>query len=511
MWRKIFIGALIALLLLVALGAIFWPSGLVIRGPILAFLLGRTLDTPPAEDIEARMRVSDPFQLGVFATDLKTPRMMVTTARGDLIVSETRAGRVSLIFGDADGDGRSDGRMTLLENKIWPHGLALIGNQFFVAEETHVSRMNFDPWTRTIGDAEVILEGLPKGGNHRTRSLAVGPDGLLYLTTGSSCNVCEETEPHRATMIRFRADGSRVETVATGLRNSVGFDWDPANGALYATDNGRDLLGDDVPDDELNKIQTGSDYGWPYAYGNRVLDPDLGVGHEEHVAQTTPPMHGFGAHRAPLGIDFITHPSVPTELKGDALVALHGSWNRSELAGYKLVQLSFDEGGTVQERDFMTGFEMNGDVIGRPVDIEEGLDGALYVSDDLSGTIWRIGHGDLPLYLPPLAGEDSQAPVDKDEALVAIDPFSGLSEEERARLLPVGALLYATSGCASCHQLATEAPSGDGRKRLADLGTRYTVSDIENLLSVPPGNMPLYEGFTDTDRKAIAVYLLSEN
>jgi glucose/arabinose dehydrogenase len=170
----------------------------------------------------------------------------------------------------------------------------------------------------------------------------------------------------------------------------VGFDWRPGDGALYATDNGRDLLGDDFPPCELDRVAQGGFYGWPFANGDRVPDPDFGAQAPDKVAATTPPAHGFGAHTAPLGIAFYRGTAFPKEYRGAAFVALHGSWNRTRKSGYKVVALKFEDGGEIRETDFAVGFEQNEDVIGRPVDVLEGPDGELFVSDDYAGAIYRI-------------------------------------------------------------------------------------------------------------------------
>ena len=237
---------------------------------------------------------------------------------------------------------------------------------------------------------ERVVDGLPSGGNHWSRTVRFGPDGWMYVSVGSSCNVCVESDERRAAMLRFRPDGSDPQIFATGLRNSVGFDWRPGTDDLYATDNGRDLLGDDFPPCELNLVRSGGFYGWPVANGDRVPDPDLGKGQEERIAKSIPPAHAFGAHVAPLGIVFLRHPSLPREWRGAALVAQHGSWNRTHKSGYKVVSLHWGENGAIAERDFLVGFEQNENVIGRPVDVAEGADGTIYVSDDYASSIYWV-------------------------------------------------------------------------------------------------------------------------
>lgn len=193
-------------------------------------------------------------------------------------------------------------------------------------------------------------------------------------------------------MLRFRPDGSGEETFATGLRNSAGFDWHPESGALYATENGRDLLGDDFPPCELNKLVRGGFYGFPVANGNRRPDPDLGEGEGKRIEASIPPAHSFAAHNAPLGMTFVRGRGVPESYRGAALVALHGSWNRTKKDGYKVVSLHWGSDGSIEERDFVTGWLVDDNVIGRPADVTEGPDGAFYIADDYAGVIWRVAH-----------------------------------------------------------------------------------------------------------------------
>ncbi|HEX9206738.1 MAG TPA: PQQ-dependent sugar dehydrogenase, partial [Steroidobacteraceae bacterium] len=260
----------------------------------------------------------------------------------------------------------------------------------YVAERTAIRRVRFDATTgATSGSLEPVLTGLTTDGFHQTKTIGIGPDGWLYLAHGSSCNACAEKDPRRATVMRLRPDGSGAEIYATGLRNSVGFDWAPWDGALYATDNGRDLLGDDFPPDELNRIEQGRFYGWPYVNGFGVADPDLGG---EYAGDPVPthPVHGFRPHNAPLGIHFVRAAKLPAGYERTALVALHGSWNRSTPDGYKVVALRWLDDGKIEESDFLTGFLNDEGIIGRPAFVTEGPDGAIYVSDDYAGVVYRV-------------------------------------------------------------------------------------------------------------------------
>lgn len=337
------------------------------------------------------------FQITYYATGLGGARMLRFTKTGDLIVTVPGEGRVLILSPDRNGDGRADDMRILLDGLNGPHGADLHNGVLFIAEEDAIGRIPFNAKTRTVeGGYSRIIIGLPQGGGHSTRTVRVGPDGKLYVTVGSSCNVCDESDPRRAAMLRFDLDGSNGEIYARGLRNAVGFDWRPADGALYATENGRDFLGDDIPPCELNLIQRAKHYGWPFAYGNKIADPDFGFGALDKINKSTPPAFEFRAHNAPLGISFIRNPDAPAALRGAALVALHGSWNRNAKDGYKVVSLHWQADGRITQRDFLWGFLEKGKVMGRPVDIAEGPDGAFYVSDDYAGVIYKIAPPQSP-------------------------------------------------------------------------------------------------------------------
>ncbi|HUR42957.1 MAG TPA: PQQ-dependent sugar dehydrogenase [Aestuariivirga sp.] len=334
--------------------------------------------------LRERIKLPAGYRIDIYAQGLGQPRLMQMTESGDLLVSGYRGGTILLVAADGDGDGRSDRQSVLREGLNLPHGLVLEGNTLLVAEESRVVSYDFD--STKLSNQRVILTGVPEGGGHSSRTLKRGPDGFLYLSTGSSCNACIEDNPWRAAIIRFK-ESSQPELFASGLRNTVGFDWQPQTGALFGVDNGRDNLGDDVPDDEVNRIERGKHYGWPYVHGNGVKDPKMFFAMPADVTPV-PQVHGLGAHVAALSILFLEHQS-DAALNGTALVAEHGSWNRSKKSGYRIVRLIFD-GTSIREEVFMSGCEANDEVICRPVDILEASDGTLFVSDDYAGAIYRI-------------------------------------------------------------------------------------------------------------------------
>ncbi|MBW2724517.1 MAG: PQQ-dependent sugar dehydrogenase [Deltaproteobacteria bacterium] len=500
--RRVVISTCVLLLGLVVSCNFLLPERFAVNAPISSMLFGSTIEPPASDQISSRFRVPTGFGLSLYATGLGNVRWLRATATGDLLASRPRQGDVVLIARDEDGDGRSDGTLPLIAELNRPQGLELRDGWLYIAETNAIGRVRFDPEKRTVaGEFERIVEGFPGGGNHWSRTIGFGPDDLLYLSIGSSCNVCIEDDARRAAMHRYRPDGSGFEVVATGLRNSVGFDWQPGTDQLYATDNGRDLLGDDFPPGELNRIELGGFYGWPIANGNRVPDPDVGEGQTERILTSTPPAHPFRAHNAPLGISFIRGTRVPDALRGAALVALHGSWNRTEKDGYKVVSLSWQPDGSIREADFMTGFEQDDDVIGRPVHVVEGSDGAFYISDDYAGAIWRVAYGEQR------AG-NRDASIGALRAGLSRDPLADIPAETRVRLKAEGAALYQRHLCATCHDPAQAQP-GVAVKRLDELVGRFDLDSLQALFSTPPPPMPILS-LSAGEKRAISVYLFSK-
>ncbi len=484
--------AALALAVAAALGAFacaLLPERYAVNAPILHILFGwGGGDAPPADAFGERIRAADGFSIGVWASGLSGVRFLRPLPGGALLASRPRQGEVWRLAPDADGDGRSDGAVALLTGLDLPHGLDLHEDWLYVAEGDGVGRVRIDPRSGELrGEYARVVDGLPSGGNHWTRTVRFGPDGWMYVTVGSSCNVCFERDERRAAMLRFRPDGSAEELHATGLRNSVGFDWQPGTGDLYATDNGRDLLGDDFPPCELNRIVAGGFYGWPVANGDRVLDPDVGAGHEERARRSVAPAHAFGAHTAPLGITFLRSAALPADWRGAALVALHGSWNRTEKSGYKVVSLHWGPDGKIEERDFAVGFERDEDVVGRPVDVAEGADGSIYVSDDYAGAVYRVWRGEGG---GAHAAERFDAPSDA--------AGSGRAEQ--------GAALWDTHACAHCHDVDRAEP-GVVPVALRSLASRHDEASLAAFLAAPTPPMPLVP-LDAGERRDLAAYLL---
>jgi glucose/arabinose dehydrogenase len=493
----------IAIGLLAALGfgaCVLLPDRFAVNAPIRFLLFGRGSDTAPsAEDFGSRIRAADGWSITLYADGLPNARMLRFTSGGHLLVSQPRHGRVTVLEPDANGDGRPDGMRALELGELdRPHGMDLHGGWLYVAETDAVTRVRFDGETaRTTGAPERIVRGIPGGKNHWSRTLRFGPDGGMYVSVGSSCNVCEEADPRRAAILRYEPDGSGERIYASGLRNPVGFDWRPDTGELFATDNGRDLLGDDYPPCELDRVVDGGFYGWPYANGFGDPDPDFGEGHEAEIARSIDPVHGFRAHNAPLGIVFLRGRDVPREYRGAALVALHGSWNRSKKDGYKVVSLHWRDDGTIEERDFVTGFERDENVIGRPVDVAEGPDGAVYVSDDFAGAVYRVAPGDAP----------ASAALPAPRAATGPSVVKTVSDDERRARIERGARLWAEQDCARCHDPSRAEP-GVVPVALEGLTERYDIGALTAFLAVPTPPMPTVD-LDVAGRRDLAAWLLA--
>jgi glucose/arabinose dehydrogenase len=337
------------------------------------------------------LNVPKDIRISLFAEDVPNARHMAFDDQGILFLSQHRTGTV-VALPDKNHDGKSDRTITLLENRQIPHGLAFqqldSGYYLYVAEEHQVIRMKRKAKPFTYGEPEVIIRAIPEGG-HTTRTIKIKGQ-KIYLSVGSSCNVCVEDDPLRAAVSRFNLDGSGKEIYAVGLRNSVGIEFSPYSGELWGVNNGRDRLGDDHPREELNIIRKGSHYGWPYCYEDKTWDEDFGK--KYFCATTKPPAHTFTAHMAPLGLAFYQKGALPGHYKDSLFIAFHGSWNRSVPAGYKVVRVKLNERGDIlSHEDFITGWlRPDGEVTGRPVDLEQSPDGDLYLSDDALGVVYRI-------------------------------------------------------------------------------------------------------------------------
>lgn len=345
--------------------------------------------TACAQEGPQTLTVPDGFTVNEYAQGFKRPRFMAVAPGGDVFLSDTGAGTV-YVLPDADGNGTADRKLVFARGLNQPHGLAFHGGFLYVANTDGVVRFPYKTGQRAATGQPVKVVDLPGGGGHSTRTVEFGPDGKMYVSVGSTCNVCEERDPKRAAIWVYDADGKNGRAYATGLRNAVGIEW--FRGQLYATNNGRDQLGDDLPPEGFYRVQAGGFYGWPYCYTVRagqpqVWDQDFGRRSAQTCRNATPAFALTTAHSAPLGLAFYTGKTFPQAYRNQMFAALHGSWNRSEKSGYKVVTVNPETG---EVRDFLTGFLRGGSVTGRPVDLVVAKDGALLLTDDGAGKVWRI-------------------------------------------------------------------------------------------------------------------------
>ncbi|PPD47333.1 MAG: sorbosone dehydrogenase [Methylotenera sp.] len=360
------------------------------------------------------------FKIEVFADintkngeQLSGPRMMAFDAKGNLYVSVVASHRV-VMLPDHNRDGVADEIVTVAHDLNAPQGIAFIGDTLLIANQDGVVKVNQTQgsWTKP----QAFISNLPTGG-HTLKNVKLGPDGFLYINVGSSCNVCLENEPMRATILRYTIEGKPAGALVTlgrhqqsaifarGLRNSQGFAWHPVTGAMYATNNGADnrsntlggAVNDEVPPEHLNKIEAGKHYGWPHCWGGskeigtQIDDPNF-KGSVGFCETTQAPVVSFKSHTTPIGISFLDKSNWPSAYRADAIVALHGSWNRKQPAGYQLMRLKFKANEPTEVEDFATGWLKNQQAWGRPVDVAVGADGALYVSDDKANIIYRVSY-----------------------------------------------------------------------------------------------------------------------
>jgi len=376
---------------------IFYQNNLQGIGPALK---------PPPQDITkiinaTGMPLSLPegFTVSIFAKDLENPRVLAFDPHGIMLASIPSQGKVVTLPNQND-DEKTDSVTTIIEGLNRPHGLAFRCEgenscRLYIAESHQVTSYAYDSKTRAISDKKKITD-LPNRGNHFTRTIIFAPDGRLLISVGSSCNVCHEKEWQRAKNLSVQPDGSDLKEFARGLRNSVFMAIHPVTKQIWATEMGRDLIGDDIPPDEVNVIQEGKNYGWPICYGKNVhdtfFDKNTYIRNPCMEPFETPSLIDLPAHSAPLGLAFIPD-SWGETYAGDLLVALHGSWNRSEPSGYKIVRYDLDRDGKLLNEnptDFISGWLVKDGALGRPVDLVFDIKGDLYVSDDKAAVIYKI-------------------------------------------------------------------------------------------------------------------------
>jgi len=353
--------------------------------------------SPPPEDIVKvtrqnpvpfPLKLPEGFSISVFAKDLPGVRVMAMDKTGNLWVSQTGEGKITLL---EIGDGIVKNKSEVFKNLKRPHGLAFDpqdGFTLYFAEEDKISKVR----VYSDGRPQKIAD-LPSGEGHFTRTLGFGPDNRLYVSIGSSCNVCYEEDNRRAKIFRMEKDGSDFKEYARGLRNATFFTWSYVDGKMWATEMGRDMLGDNLPPDEINVINAGGDYGWPVCYGKSTHDGnfDKNVYIRDPCIDKISSHIDIPAHSAPLGLAFVPEEGWPEGYWYNLFISYHGSWNRSEPTGYKVVRVKLDnKGNYIGTEDFITGWLTSSGALGRPVDILIQPGGTMHISDDKAGVIYKV-------------------------------------------------------------------------------------------------------------------------
>lgn len=364
------------------------------------------------------------FKLSVFANEstkngklLSTVRFIAFDAKGHMLVSNAKSGKILQVI-DANHDGVAEEVRAVAEGLNSPQGMVFVDDALLVANQDGVVKIEGLDLAAAKPAAVKISPFIPNlsMGWHTLKTIRLSPDGYLYINVGSSCNVCVENDATRATILRYTKEGKPAGALVTlgrhqpsaiwarGLRNSQDFAWHPVSGEMFATNNGSDMRSstkngaadENLPPEHLNKIEAGKHYGWPYCWGKatdgvgQVQDPNF-AGEAGFCKTTQAPAITFTSHTTPIGLTFLNKTQFPKQYQNDTIVALHGSWNRENPAGYQLVRVKFNaENQPEKVEDFATGWLVGKKAWGRPVDVAVGTDGALYVSDDLKGAIYRI-------------------------------------------------------------------------------------------------------------------------
>jgi glucose/arabinose dehydrogenase len=343
-----------------------------------------------------RLSVPKGFQIELLTDAVPNARAMTlgryADGKGVLYVGSMGEGKVYAVELD---QGRARAVHTIASGLSLPAGVAYRSGQLFVSAVTRILRFDaIDDHLDHPPTPALVTDKLPAETHHGAKFIGFGPDGWLYVAVGAPCNVCVPDAAH-GLILRMKADGSAPETVARGVRNSVGFDWSPADQALWFTDNGRDMMGDDMPSDELNRLQrAGQHFGFPYCHQGDTPDPEFGA--QKNCSEFVPPAAKLGAHVATLGMRFYNGSQFPAEYRGNVFVAEHGSWNRSTRSGYRVVRAVLDtQGRVLRHEPFVQGWLQNNvigreTVLGRPADVLVLPDGSLLISDDLGGAIYRV-------------------------------------------------------------------------------------------------------------------------
>jgi glucose/arabinose dehydrogenase len=356
-------------------------------------IVGQGQASLPARGVQLdKIKLPAGFRISVFAEGLKGPRSLTITP-GGTIFAGTMGGSIYALRDD-NKDGKADRVITVATGLNTPNGVAFRDGTLYVAEINRVLRFNnIESKLESAGQPSVVTDKFPGDKHHGWKFIRFGPDGMLYVPVGAPCNVCDRGDPYN-TIWRMKPDGSGLEIFARGVRNSVGFDWHPTSRELWFTDNGRDLLGNDTPGDELNRVpRAGMHFGYPYCHEGTIADPEFGA--KRSCKEFEPPAQRLLPHAAAIGMRFYTGSQFPQAYRNQILIAEHGSWNRTGVPfnGNRVSIVHLEGDKVVKYEAFAEGWLSNRTRWGRPVDIENLPDGSILVSDDLAGVIYRITYG----------------------------------------------------------------------------------------------------------------------
>ena len=353
-----------------------------------------TKEKDPSDLPLDRIKLPEGFKISVFASGVEDARSLARGEKGTVFVGNRNEDKVYAVV-DSNKDGVADEKYVIASGLRMPNGVAFQNGDLFVAEVSRILRFpNIESQLSDPPQPEVVYDKYPEERHHGWKYIAFGPDGKLYVPVGAPCNICDPENDVYASITRINPDGSNMEIFAEGVRNSVGFDWHPQTNVLYFTENGRDMLGDNVPPDELNRApKKGLHFGYPYCHAGEIKDPEFGEGRE--CKEFSSPAQKLGPHVAALGMKFYTGDMFPAEYKNQIFIPEHGSWNRSEKIGYRIQLVKLDENGnSTSYETFADGWlnEEEQDAWGRPVALLQLEDGSLLVSDDHAGVIYRISY-----------------------------------------------------------------------------------------------------------------------
>jgi len=329
------------------------------------------------------------FRISLYAEGLPGARSMALGPKGTLIVGARKEGKVYAVP-DLDGDHKGDGVLTIAEGLHEPNGVAFRGTDLYVAEVSRILKFtDIESHLKSPPDPVIVNAGFPEDEHHGWKYIAFGPDGKLYIPVGAPCDICEREDRRYASIMRMQPDGKDLEIFAEGIRNTVGFDWHPVTNVLWFTNNGRDWMGDDQPPDTLHRApEPGLHFGFPYCHAGRIPDPEYGE--KRSCSEFARPAIDLGPHVAALGMKFYTGRMFPEAYKNQILIAEHGSWNRSTHIGYRITQVRLEDSRAVDYQVFAEGWLQGKFAWGRPVDVLVMRDGAILVSDDRAGAVYRI-------------------------------------------------------------------------------------------------------------------------